>query len=170
METSSLNGRASYRGWVLGALMLLFGVGCASSPSTSPSPSGGDPVDVGYGTIERDQQTGSVSTIDGEDTEADRPRTLVEMLSRIPGVRVTQMAYGSITVRIRGGNTSFMANQDPLFVVDGVIAPSGDAVLGSISANQIESISVLKDAGDTAVFGSRGANGVILITLKTGGQ
>jgi TonB-dependent SusC/RagA subfamily outer membrane receptor len=97
----------------------------------------------------------------------DRPRTLVEMLSRVPGVRVIERAYGETTVRIRG-SSSFLANEDPLFVVDGVMMPSGNSVFRNLNPNQIESISVLKDAGQTAVYGSRGANGVILITMKKG--
>jgi TonB-dependent SusC/RagA subfamily outer membrane receptor len=157
----------AYRPWFLGTLALLFVTGCATSPASVGGPSAPDGVDIGYGTVDEEQVTGSVSTVQGEDDEMDRPRTLVEMLSRVPGVRVIERAYGETTVRIRG-SSSFLANEDPLFVVDGVMMPSGNSVFRNLNPNQIESISVLKDAGQAAVYGSRGANGVILITMKKG--
>lgn len=166
MKASCSAGPDAYRPWLLSTLVLLFVTGCA----TGPAPAGGsaDNVDIGYGEVGQDQVTGSVSTVQGEDTEADRPRTLVEMLSRVPGVQVIERAYGETSVRIRGGSASFLADQDPLWVVDGVIMPSGSSVFRNVNPNEIESISVLKDAGQTAVYGSRGANGVILITMKKG--
>jgi TonB-dependent SusC/RagA subfamily outer membrane receptor len=166
MKASCSAGPNAYRPWLFSTLALLFMTGCATGPSPAGGPS--DNVDIGYGTVDEEQVTGSVSTIQGEDTEADRPRTLVEMLSRVPGVRVIERAYGQTVVRIRGGATSFQAEEDPLFVVDGVMMQSGASIFRNINANQIESITVLKDAGQTAVYGSRGANGVILITMKKG--
>jgi TonB-dependent SusC/RagA subfamily outer membrane receptor len=165
MKASCSAGPNAYRPWLLSTLALLFVTGCATGPSPAGGPS--DNVDIGYGAVDKDQVTGSVSTVQGEDDEMDRPRTLVEMLSRVPGVRVIERAYGETSVRIRGGS-SFLADEDPLFVVDGVMMPSGASVFRNINANQIESISVLKDAGQTAVYGSRGANGVVLITMKKG--
>jgi TonB-dependent SusC/RagA subfamily outer membrane receptor len=123
-------------------------------------------VDIGYGAVDKDQVTGAVSTVSGEDEATRRTRTLGEMLSRVPGVQVLEGPGGAIRVRIRGAS-SFIAGQDPLFVVDGVVMPSGEGVLRTIDPNHIESITVLKDAGETAVYGSRGANGVILIKMKT---
>lgn len=166
MEPSCSVRPDAYSSWFLGTLALLFVTGCATSPA-SGRPSASDSVDIGYGEVDQDQVTGSVSTVQGRDNQTDRPRTLVEMLSRVPGVRVMERAYGETTVRIRG-SSSFLADEEPLFVVDGVMMPSGDSVFRNLNPNQIESISVLKDAGQTAVYGSRGANGVILITMKKG--
>ena len=164
METSRSVSPIAYRPWLLGTLALLLVTGCATGPASEAQ----NGVDIGYGTLDEDQVTGSVSTVQGRDNQTDRPRTLVEMLSRVPGVRVIERAYGETTVRIRG-SSSFLADEEPLFVVDGVLMPSGDSVFRNLNPNQIESISVLKDAGDTAVFGSRGANGVILIKMKGSG-
>jgi len=168
METSCPVRPNSYGLRLLGTLALLFVTGCATSPASEGRPAAADGVDIGYGTVDKEQVTGSVSTIEGRDNQTDRPRTLVEMLSRVPGVRVIERAYGQTTVRIRGTSTSFQADQDPLFVVDGVMMQSGASIFRSINANQIESITVLKDAGQTAVYGARGANGVILIRMKKG--
>lgn len=106
----------------------------------------------------------SAATVDGEDERAPRFRSLSEMLSRVPGLQVAEGPGGNVTVRVRGA-TSFHGGQDPLFVLDGTVLPS-PAGLGGIDPNTIESITVLKDAGDTAIYGSRGANGVIVITTK----
>ncbi len=168
MQSSRSVRANAYLRWLPGALALLFATGCATSPASEGGPAAADGVDIGYGTVDEEQVTGSVSTVEGRDNQTDRPRTLVEMLSRVPGVRVIERAYGQTSVRIRGGSSSFLADQDPLFVVDGVMMPSGTSVFRNINANQIESISVLKDAGQTEVYGSRGANGVILITMKKG--
>jgi TonB-dependent SusC/RagA subfamily outer membrane receptor len=71
-------------------------------------------------------------------------------------------------MRIRGPN-SLNAGQEPLFVVDGRVVPFAGGDLGSMNPSTVESITVLKDAGSTAIYGSRGANGVILIKTKMGG-
>lgn len=90
--------------------------------------------------------------------------SLIERSS--PGVRVTQHPDGSITVRIRGTN-SFYGSEEPLYVIDGVPLPQGSGGrLAGINPEDIESIKVLKDAPDTAMYGVRGANGVIVITTK----
>lgn len=166
MQGQSWVGRSSYPSWIFGALAMLFLTACASTPSTQAGPAAGDSVDIGYGAVDKDQVTGAVSTVSGEDEATRRTRTLGEMLSRVPGVQVLEGPGGAIRVRIRGAS-SFIAGQDPLFVVDGVVMPSGEGVLRTIDPNHIESITVLKDAGETAVYGSRGANGVILIKMKT---
>jgi TonB-dependent SusC/RagA subfamily outer membrane receptor len=96
--------------------------------------------------------------------------TLAAMLARLPGVRVVNSTklHGGIQVRIRG-SSSFQGSEEPLFVLDGMPIPSGDGQIFSIDPNIIETITVLKDAGATAIYGSRGANGVILIKTKSGG-
>jgi TonB-dependent SusC/RagA subfamily outer membrane receptor len=167
MKSSISAGPHLCRLWLVGALALWSVTGCATAGGSEAGPTTSDPVDIGYGEVEQEQITGSVGTVEGRDDESGRPRTLVEMLSRVAGVRVSEGAYGEITVRIRG-TSSFLGGQEPLFVVDGVVMPSAEAVLRNLNPNQIDSISVLKDAGQTAMYGSRGANGVVLIRMKSG--
>jgi TonB-dependent SusC/RagA subfamily outer membrane receptor len=90
------------------------------------------------------------------------------LAGRISGVHVSQSPDGGISVRIRGRN-SFRADDRPLYVIDGVpINPGPGGALTGINPYDIESIRVLKDIGDTAEYGLRGANGVILIKTKGG--
>ncbi|SRR5712692_9338559 len=103
--------------------------------------------------------------VTSDEIRKDRP--IEEALSgRFPGVEVTRTADGSVSVRIRGGS-SIMGSNEPLYVIDGVeIAPGPDGALTGINPYDIESIQVLKDAASTAMYGSRGSNGVILIRMK----
>jgi TonB-dependent SusC/RagA subfamily outer membrane receptor len=167
MEALSRAGLGSRHPTVIGMLALFFLTACATTPSAQSGVPADDSVDVGYGSMDKDQLTGSVSTVAGEDEATRRTRTLAEMLSRVPGVRVIETPGGGLSVRIRG-NTSFLASEEPLFVIDGVVIQAGGEGLQTINPNTIESITVLKDAGETAVYGSRGANGVILIKTKKG--
>ena len=89
------------------------------------------------------------------------------MLSRVPGVRVIERPGGALSVRIRGTG-SFQGGQEPLYVIDGMVMAIGDTGLGGINPNTIKSITVLKDPGETAIYGSRGANGVVIIKTKQG--
>lgn len=150
--------RSGYR--VLGTLVLLALVGCATTPSAERGqPLAAGAVDVGYGAINRDQLVGSVSTVQGDAGQITRPRTMIEMLARLPGVQVTESRPGGMRVLVRGAG--------PLYVVDGMILRGG---ITSIDPNTVESISVLKNAGETAIYGSRvGHGGVILIRTKRGG-
>jgi TonB-dependent SusC/RagA subfamily outer membrane receptor len=87
---------------------------------------------------------------------------------RVAGVTVQRSTDGGISVRIRGA-TSFYGNDEPLYVVDGVaITPGPGGSLTGIDPYDIESINVLKDPADTALYGMRGANGVIVIKTKRG--
>ncbi len=91
-------------------------------------------------------------------------------MSRFPGVQVNQTSDGGIAVRIRG-TTSIRGNNEPLYVIDGVpIQPGPGGSLTGINPYDIESIEVLKDAASTAIYGVRGANGVIIIKMKQPGQ
>jgi TonB-dependent SusC/RagA subfamily outer membrane receptor len=88
------------------------------------------------------------------------------LMTRFPGVLVTRMQDGSVSVRIRGP-ASFMASGEPLYVIDGQPIQSGPwGALQGISPYDIAKIEVLQDPGDTAIFGIRGANGVIVITTR----
>ena len=95
-------------------------------------------------------------------------RTLEEMFAgRFAGVEVLRLPAGGITFRIRGRNT-FLGDTEPLIMVDGVEVPGGGGGMLFLSPDDIEKIEVLKDPGSTGVYGSKGANGVILITRKKG--
>lgn len=122
-------------------------------------------VVIGYGTVLKSDVTGSVASVGSEALTAYPASGVTQALQgRAPGVSVQSNngdPGGSYKVRIRGG-TSINASSDPLFVVDGF--PTGSAP----PAEDIESIEILKDASATAIYGSRGANGVIMITTKRG--
>jgi TonB-dependent SusC/RagA subfamily outer membrane receptor len=92
------------------------------------------------------------------------------LMGRFPGVTVTRAPDGGISVRIRG-TTSIRGNNEPLYVIDGVaIQPGPGGSLSGINPHDIASIEVLKDPAETAVYGLRGANGVIIIRTKRPGQ
>lgn len=124
-------------------------------------------VIIGYGTQNRQDLTGAVSSINKKNFHL-QPVTSIEQViqGRTAGVSVSQSSGapgGDVKIRIRGANSIF-GNNNPLIVIDGVI----DADLNSISTNDIQSIDILKDASSTAIYGSRGANGVVLVTTKSG--
>ncbi len=90
------------------------------------------------------------------------------LAGRFPGVEIIPLASGDISVRIRGA-TSIMGSNEPLFVIDGMeISPGPGGALVGINPADIATIQVLKDVGSTALYGVRGANGVIVITTKRG--
>lgn len=126
-----------------------------------------DVVVVAYGSQSRTKVTGAISTVDSDAIDA-LPVTNAEsaLQGRAPGVTVTNAgAPGtSPNVRIRGLGT--FGNNDPLYVIDGVIVGN----LSGISPSDIESVSILKDASTTALYGSLGSNGVVLVTTKSGKQ
>ena len=125
-------------------------------------------MEVGYGSVDKTQYAGSISTVDGEEAQAAHPRSLADMLrGRAAGVEVSDVSGGGVRVRIRG-NRSLTGGNDPLYVIDDQVIQTIDGVLYGINPYDVQSISVLKDASATAIYGSRGSNGVILITTKRG--
>lgn len=126
-----------------------------------------DVVVVGYGTQRRINVTGSVGTVKGEDFAA-RPVTSLNqaLQGQMPGVTVVNTSgrpgTNNTSIRIRGINT--LNNSSPLVVIDGV--PGGD--MSILNPEDVESVSVLKDAASASIYGVRGGNGVILITTKKG--
>ncbi|HTI92716.1 MAG TPA: TonB-dependent receptor [Puia sp.] len=146
----------------------------------------GDVVVIAYGTVKKKDLTGSVETLSGSDLMKGNPTNVVSgVQGKIAGVVVSQSdgAPGAgLNITVRGSN-SFIGTQ-PLYVVDGIpyIIGNGDATPSSVSGseqssvnalsflnpNDIESITVLKDASATAIYGSRGSNGVVIITTKKG--
>lgn len=127
----------------------------------------GEVVVIGYGTARKSDLTGSVATVKSEKL-LDRPVTNVSqaLQGRVPGVEVnfnTNAPGEAARVRIRG-ISSINSSLDPLYVVDGVIGVDAN----TLNPNDIASLEVLKDASSTAIYGARGANGVIIITTKRG--
>ena len=129
-------------------------------------------VVTGYGTIKKKDLTGAISTVKAKDIEKSTPVNIESALQgQVPGLIITSLsgAPGSEPiVRIRGIGT--VNNNNPVYVVDGVlIDPSqGEFNLNFLNPNDISSVEILKDASAQAIYGSRGANGVILITTKKG--
>jgi len=126
-------------------------------------------VVIGYGTMQRRDLTGSVSSVSGNQLK-DIPVTSASqaIVGRIPGVQVTK-SEGSpdaeITIRVRGGG-SITQDNSPLFIVDGFPMDN----INHVMPTDIQSIDVLKDASSTAIYGARGANGVIIVTTKSGAE
>lgn len=140
-------------------------------------------VVVGYGTVKKSDLTGSVSSIKAEELKK-LPMTSLDqgIQGRAAGVQVTNTSGapgGQVSIRVRGGN-SLKSSNEPLYVIDGFPISAGAVADGNgsstlatnpmatLNPNDIESIEILKDASAAAIYGSRGANGVVLITTKRG--
>jgi TonB-linked SusC/RagA family outer membrane protein len=139
-------------------------------------------VSVGYGTQLRGELSTAVSSVDAKDI-ALQPVASVDaaLQGKAPGVAVTQNAGNpgnAVSVRVRG-TASISANSDPLYVIDGVPMIAGDvsqlglggqgiAAISGLSADDVQSMDILKDAAAAAIYGSRGSNGVVMITTKRG--
>lgn len=121
-------------------------------------------VVIGYQTVKRKDLTGSVASVNGKNIAAAPVSNVAQALQgKLPGVNVTSQdgrPDAEVSIRIRGGGSISQSN-DPLILIDGV-----SGTLSDIPADQVESIDVLKDASSTAIYGARGANGVILVTTK----
>ena len=134
-------------------------------------------VVIGYGTQKKNDLTGSISTVSEKDFNQGVISSPEELINgKIAGVQITNNGgspNGGSTIRVRGG-ASLNASNDPLIVLDGVPMEVGGGVTGSgnflslINPNDIESMTILKDASSTAIYGSRASNGVIIITTKKG--
>ena len=142
-------------------------------------------VVIGYGSVKKRDLTGSVSSLKGDDLLKTNPVSINQGLQgKLAGVMVAQAdgAPGAgVTIQIRGAN-SFSTNTEPLYIVDGIPFSIGEAPstdygtkqsnnpLSTISPQDIQSIEVLKDASATAIYGSRAANGVVIITTRSGSE
>jgi len=144
-----------------------------------------DIVVIGYSPQKRKDLTGSVSSVKSEDiADVQLPSLETALQGRTPGVQVTKNSGkpgGGIDVNVRG-RTSISASNQPLYIIDGVPIINGDnldfsqegiggsniSVISDLNPDEIQSIEVLKDAATAAIYGSRAANGVVLITTKKG--
>ncbi|AWK04816.1 SusC/RagA family TonB-linked outer membrane protein [Flavobacterium crocinum] len=143
-------------------------------------------INAGYYSVKESERTGNIARITSKDIET-QPVTniLAAMQGRMAGVNIIQttgVPGGGFDIKIRGQNSLRAAANNPLYIIDGVpyasdpigysqtstIYPSSTSPLNSINPETIESIEVLKDADATSIYGSRGANGVVLITTKKG--
>lgn len=133
-------------------------------------------VVIGYGTAKKSDLTGSVGSVKVDQLQERPSASLTQALSgRIAGVQVNNNSGrpgGRTTIRVRGFS-SINSSNNPLYVVDGVMLPQGNqtqfsSAIDYINPNDIVSVEVLKDASSTAIYGARGANGVILVTTKKG--
>lgn len=138
-------------------------------------------VVIGYGSVKKSDLTGSVSLVNMDDlSEVPASSFDKKMQGRVAGVQVTALSGqpgGATSMKIRGAN-SIMSGTEPLYVIDGVlmdgqqnfsyIGSPAENGLSSINPNDIESINILKDASATAIYGARGANGVVIVTTKKG--
>jgi TonB-dependent SusC/RagA subfamily outer membrane receptor len=144
--------------------LLSLGLGisaCNSTKPLTPNNVGEEAVDMGYGTQKRKNVTSSVS-----DVKTDNPNiSLADYLRRIPGLSV-RGGGNTASVSIRGVS-SFVGSQEPLFVLDGTpIGQSFSDVASFINVNDVEKVTVLKDASASSIYGTRGTNGVILIKTR----
>jgi TonB-dependent SusC/RagA subfamily outer membrane receptor len=158
-----------------GVIVGLGASACSTTPRNgSPAPSPvEDSVNIAYGRVARSRMTGAVGSVTEEDLANVRVARVEQLLQgRIPGVQVYRTASGELTIRIRGSQGLGYSNEEPLIVVDGMPTQSSGlgSVLDGLAPQDIARIDVLKDAGSTAAYGLRGANGVILITTKRGGH
>ena len=128
-----------------------------------------DVVVIGYGTVKKNDMTGSVVAIKAEEFNRGAVVSTQDMLKgKVPGVHIIPGDGGpgsSATIRVRGA-ASLNASNEPLIVVDGVMDAVSD--LNDLNMADIESVTILKDASSTAIYGSRGSNGVIIVTTKGG--
>ena len=143
-------------------------------------------INAGYYSVKEKERTGSIAKVSAKDIEI-QPVTniLAALQGRMAGVNIVQntgMPGGGFDIQIRGRNSLRVDGNSPLYIIDGVPYsseatgspftatgfPSGISPLNSISPEAIESIEILKDADATAIYGSRGANGVVLVTTKKG--
>lgn len=147
-------------------VLVALGSGCAAGPKPGQRVAADSTADS---SVRASPHPGMVTS-----TEINRqasPEPIEKVLEgRFPGVTITRTADGGIAVQIRGRN-SFIGGTQPLYVVDGVpIEPGPQGSLSGINPYDIESIQVLKDPIDTTMYGSRGANGVIVIKTKLPGH
>jgi TonB-dependent starch-binding outer membrane protein SusC len=149
------------------AFVMAATLGCGGSPPPSPEPA--PAAEGGYGRSLQGEGTGAVGVVDGKDVQG-RPVTQIEELleGQVAGVQVVRHPGGGISFRIRGTG-SFNADNEPLYVVDGMpVHVTPGRGLEWLNPGDLERIEILKDASTTSMYGVRGANGVVVITTRRG--
>jgi TonB-dependent starch-binding outer membrane protein SusC len=161
--------RSGFRaGICVAAAVALAGCGAATPAGVSQGPTPEEEqVNLGYVTEPEATSTASSSRVSASDIRDSNAVHMVDLLRRLPGVVVSGGATGGHSVRVRGAS-SFLGSNEPLVVVNGVpirAATFSDAVEG-LNPRDVRRIDVVTDPGSLAMYGSRGANGVIVITMK----
>jgi TonB-dependent starch-binding outer membrane protein SusC len=165
LESSGMRSR-----WCMAVAVALL-AGCSQATSSAPAdrPSA-DEEKVMLGYVEESAATSTASTtsVSRDDIRRMHASHIVDLLRRVPGVVVAAGPHGRQTVRIRGSN-SLLGNNEPLVVIYGrpITASAFMAAVEGISPQDVERIDVLRDPGSLAMYGSRGSNGVIVITMKS---
>ncbi len=155
-----------------GAVLVLVALlpACASGHSHASAAQPADSVQVGYGQQARRNVTGAVSSIETESQRDNSALQLEQLIQgRVAGVEIIRLDAARISLRIRGTN-SVNSGTEPLYVIDGmkVHAESFTDAMAGINPGDVARIEILKDAGATAIYGSEGANGVVLVTTRRG--
>ncbi len=161
-----------YRRAAAGALVLFAGLGaaCASGHGHGSGAQPQDSVSVGYGKQARKDVTGAVSSIDTQSQRNNSAMQLEQLIQgRVSGVEIIRVDGARISLRIRGV-TSITGSLEPLYIIDGmkVRADTFTDAMNGINPADVASIEILKDAGATAIYGSEGANGVVIVTTRRG--
>ncbi len=149
---------------LVACLVTVAGCAGATSHPRNPEPSPTDLAAI-QAALHRDNSTGAVTTITAEDRGGQHLNLIEELFKgRIAGV---QVIGGSVRVRGVAQSLTSRGGQEPLLILDGMPAPGGVLeTLRGLNPDEVESIQVLKDVSSTAIYGTRGAGGVILVTLK----
>jgi TonB-dependent starch-binding outer membrane protein SusC len=145
-----------------------LGLGACGGPDLPPAGPGPGEVDTGYGTRDAREVTGAVTSVSGDHYNEGAPLNLQELLrGRVAGLEFVKGPGGQLRMRIRGVQ-SLRLDQEPLIVVDGIQISSShlSMALAGLTREDIRQVDVLKDISSTAIYGSRGAGGVILITTR----
>ena len=156
---------------VVGLAIAVSVVACTRRGSSSSSaPSAEDSVLTGYGAQAREQRTGAITSIFPTEAQARVARVEDLLTGSVPGLQVIRLPTGNFTLRIRGQHSisGRSADAEPLLVIDGMAVSYGQLgnALAAFAPRDVARIDVLKDAAATSIYGSRGANGVIIITTK----
>ena len=149
---------------------LALAVACGRTPPRLETPAPQDEVSVGYGTQNRHDVTGAVTSVSPTEADTRVPRIEQLLQARVPGLEVLPLRDGTYSLRIRGshGLRGSVVEDEPLLVIDDVPVLAGaiGQMLAGLAPSDIQRIDVLKDASATGVYGLRGGNGVIIITTK----
>ncbi|MFB6247492.1 MAG: TonB-dependent receptor plug domain-containing protein [Salinibacter sp.] len=141
-------------------------LGCSSSSTTRTATAEKDTIHTGYSTQKESESTTATTTVEPSQQAEDYAQNLSDLLQgRTAGVQVSRTGGGQVRILIRGPS-SFNAGNEPLYVVDGTPVSPGPNGVVPVNPRNVKSITVLKDAGSTAIYGSRGAAGVIVIETK----